>query len=84
MIRNQYPELQTFTGSLEYHSKRLTDILINKHVDNVYTTIMDEVEKHIIFEAMLLANGNQSEAARMLGTNRGTLRTKCKKYSIKL
>jgi len=32
---------------------------------------------------MKYTNGNQSQAAEILGINRGTLRTKLKSYSIK-
>ncbi len=35
-----------------------------------------QLEKAVIEEALILCRGNQTEAARILGINRGTLRKK--------
>ena len=49
---------------------------------NVYELVLKEVEPPLLKSVMKFANNNQSKAARILGINRTTLRTKLKKYSI--
>ncbi|UCG60447.1 MAG: sigma 54-interacting transcriptional regulator [Candidatus Zixiibacteriota bacterium] len=43
---------------------------------------VEEFEKKIILEALLAAQGNKSEAARMLGVHEATVRTKLKRYGL--
>ncbi len=45
---------------------------------------VEEFERKIIVEALLAANGNKSEVARMLGIHEATVRTKLKRYDISL
>ena len=49
---------------------------------NVYELVLKEVEPPLLRSVMKFANNNQSKAARILGINRTTLRTKLKKYNI--
>ena len=49
---------------------------------NVYELVLKEVEPPLLKSVMKFANNNQSKAARVLGINRTTLRTKLKKYNI--
>ena len=49
---------------------------------NVYELVLKEVEPPLLISVMKFANNNQSKAARILGINRTTLRTKLKKYNI--
>ena len=49
---------------------------------NVYELVLKEVEPPLLESVMRFANNNQSKAARVLGINRTTLRTKLKKYNI--
>ena len=49
---------------------------------NVYELVLKEVEPPLLKSVMIFANNNQSKAARILGINRTTLRTKLKKYNI--
>ena len=49
---------------------------------NVYELVLKEVEPPLLKSVMKFANNNQSKAARILGINRTTLRTKLKKYNI--
>lgn len=49
---------------------------------DLYQLVLGEVEKPL-FEAVLdYTNGNQSEAAEILGMNRGTLRKKLRSYDL--
>ncbi len=49
---------------------------------NVYELVLKEVEPPLLNSVMKFAKNNQSKAARILGINRTTLRTKLKKYNI--
>ena len=49
---------------------------------NVYNLVLREVEPALLNSVMSFCNDNQSKAARILGINRTTLRTKLKKYNI--
>jgi Fis family transcriptional regulator len=44
--------------------------------------VVESVEKTLIEEILKRTEGNQSEAAEMLGINRNTLRTKMKKFKF--
>ena len=44
---------------------------------------VEELEKKLIFDALSHANGNQSQAGRMLGLTERNLRYKMQKYGIK-
>jgi Fis family transcriptional regulator len=49
---------------------------------HVYDFFLDEIEEPLLATVMKYTNNNQSEAARILGLSRGTLRTKLKKYGM--
>lgn len=51
---------------------------------NLYTTVMSEVEKSLINIIMHETGGNQLKAAKTLGINRNTLRSKIKEYKIRI
>ncbi|KJR43445.1 two component, sigma54 specific, transcriptional regulator, Fis family [Candidatus Magnetoovum chiemensis] len=50
--------------------------------NNLYDTIINEVEKSLIMLALLETQNNQLKASKLLGINRNTLRSKIKKYNI--
>lgn len=49
----------------------------------VYDMVIFSVERTLIASIMARADGNQTQAADMLGMNRNTLRTKLAKYDIR-
>jgi|TARA_B100000989_G_scaffold46877_1_gene30395 Factor for inversion stimulation Fis, transcriptional activator len=49
---------------------------------DVYQLVLNEVEPPLLNSVMRFSNNNQSKAAKILGINRTTLRTKLKKYNI--
>ncbi len=49
---------------------------------DLYDLVLGEVERPLFKAVMDFADGNQSEAACILGINRGTLRKKLKTYSL--
>jgi Fis family transcriptional regulator len=48
----------------------------------LYELVMREVEKPLFKTVMEYSDGNQSQAAEILGINRGTLRKKLKTYQL--
>ena len=48
----------------------------------LYQLVMGEVEKPLFKAALEYTGGNQSQAADILGINRGTLRKKLKVYKL--
>ncbi len=48
----------------------------------IYDMVISHVERAMLASVMDRANGNQTQAADMLGVNRNTLRTKLSKYRI--
>ena len=49
---------------------------------NLYQLVIGEVERPLLKNAMDYAGGNKSQAAKILGINRGTLRKKLKFYDL--
>ena len=49
---------------------------------DAHRKIIKQVESEIFNQALIKARGNQSEACRVLGINRATLRSKMKKYGL--
>jgi Fis family transcriptional regulator len=68
----------------------LTDECLHSYFANLnghkpgelYQLVMGEVEKPLFRAVLTYTKGNQSEAAEILGINRGTLRKKLKAYKL--
>ena len=68
----------------------LTDECLHSYFTNLnghkpgdlYELVIGEVEKPLFRAVLSYTNGNQSEAAEILGINRGTLRKKLKAYKL--
>jgi len=52
--------------------------------DNAHRKVIEEVEHVLIEEALRVGGGNKSEAARLLGISRNTLRERLSYYKIKI
>ena len=50
----------------------------------IYRTIINDTERRLIEKALQKTSGNQILAARILGLNRNTIRSKIKKLNISL
>jgi Fis family transcriptional regulator len=69
----------------------LTDEALNSYFANLnghkpgdlYQLVIGEVERPLLRAVLGYTNGNQSEAAEILGINRGTLRKKLKAYKLR-
>jgi Fis family transcriptional regulator len=53
-----------------------------QQASNIYDMVVQTVEKPILQVVMLRADGNQSQAADMLGINRNTLRKKLQQHGL--
>ena len=53
-----------------------------KLVSDLYQVVLAEVEAPLLEVVMQKVRHNQSKAAKLLGLNRGTLRTKLKQYDM--
>jgi len=62
----------------------LEDSFFREKKGMLYKTIVEAVEKPLIEQTLERAEGNQLKAARILGINRNTIRTKIKKLGIDL
>ena len=60
----------------------LEDSLFREKKGILYKSVVEAIEKPLIEQTLERAEGNQLKAARILGLNRNTLRTKIKKLGI--
>lgn len=64
--------------SLQYYLENMAD----HDVTGLYGLVMEEVERPLFETVLKHANGNLSQAARMLGLTRSTLRKRLTDYGI--
>jgi DNA-binding NtrC family response regulator len=69
---------------LEEKLKRYLNEMTKLENCNLHTTVMSEVEKSLINIIIQETGGNQLKAAKTLGINRNTLRSKIKEYKIRI
>ncbi len=60
----------------------LQEIIYNSEEGNIYKDILNHIERPLIEWALKRAWGNQLRAAKLLGINRNTMRSKIKKLGI--
>ena len=77
---------QKLNGSLNHSAetalKKYFKTLNGHKPINLYKFVIKEVERPLMKEVMKYTENNQSEAAKILGINRTTLRNKLKQYKI--
>jgi len=77
---------QKLNGSLNHSTetalKKYFKTLNGHKPINLYKFVIKEVERPLMKEIMKYTENNQSEAAKILGINRTTLRNKLKEYKI--
>lgn len=67
-------------GKLNRYLKDMTKL----ESPNLYNAVLSEVERSLIAIVLKETEGNQLKAAKILGINRNTLRTKIKEYKIRI
>jgi Fis family transcriptional regulator len=90
--RKKAKRMTSHTSHVGTRSKlsNLTDECLNSYFESLnghkpgdlYQLVIGEVEKPLFRAVLTYTNGNQSEAAEILGINRGTLRKKLKDYKL--
>lgn len=84
-------QLNEETWSLNQGGYMKTQITLNKqevrsvveeNSGSAYQCAIDQLEKTLISETLIVARGNQTKAAIILGLNRGTLRKKLAKHDL--
>lgn len=69
--RSVQSALELYLGDLNGHT-----------VNDLYHVVLSEIEPAILDVVMNHVDGNQTQAAEMLGINRGTLRKKLRMYGL--
>ena len=69
---------------IDHYFKRSKDKLLYNNNKNIYSVIIEKVEKSLIENILDYTNGNQLKASEILGLNRNTLRKKIGDLSIDL
>jgi len=67
---------------LETNIVELNDSLYKEKQGILYKYVLEAIEKPLIERALERTYGNQLKAAKILGINRNTIRTKIKKLGI--
>ena len=62
----------------------LVQRLIAEKSTDIYAESMEYMERYVLVEILKATNGNQSQAAEMLGITRGKLRDRINSYGIVL
>ncbi|MEW6170433.1 MAG: helix-turn-helix domain-containing protein [Candidatus Omnitrophota bacterium] len=60
----------------------LGDSLLDEKKGKLYKSVVEAIEKPLIEQILKRTDGNQFKAAKILGLNRNTIRTKIKKLGI--
>jgi Fis family transcriptional regulator len=76
--RRKQPIRRSVTSAIELY----LDDMNGHEVNDLYHVVLSEVEPAILDVVMNHAEGNQSQAAEMLGISRATLRKKLRHYGL--
>lgn len=76
--RRKQPIRRSVTSAIELY----LDDMSGHEVTDLYHVVLSEVEPALLDVVMNHVEGNQTEAAEMLGVSRGTLRKKLKLYGL--
>lgn len=75
-----------------FNDKAAIDVFVNEFVNQryqagsnqIYAELIEEVERRMLTQVLLLTEGNQSKASEILGITRGKIRDRIAAYGIKL
>ena len=81
---NQNIDELSLSNLIDHYFERSKDKLLNNNNKNIYSAIIEKVEKSLIENILDYTNGNQLKASEILGLNRNTLRKKIGDLSIDL
>ena len=75
-------EGKRLSDQVEKSMRKYFKELDGEKATNIYKMVLKEVELPLLETVMKECKGNQTLASQLLGLNRGTLRTKLKKYNL--
>ena len=83
-MENTQRKVRTFLEKwLEKSIKQYVSVMDEKNNGHLHELIMGGIEKPLVEIVLKETNGNQTQAANILGINRNTLRKKIAGYRIK-
>ena len=83
-IRNDNKKVHTFLEKwLDKSIKQYVGAMDEKNNGHLHELIIGGIEKPLVEIVLKETNGNQTQAANILGINRNTLRKKISEYEIK-
>jgi len=83
-VDNKNIDELSLSNLIDRYFERNKDKLLNNNSKNIYSLIIEKVEKSVIKNILDFTNGNQLKASEILGLNRNTLRKKIGDLSIDL
>ena len=97
VVKNLSPELRSThrsgtarpgqladTSTGESDLRQVIDERISANSENLYAETLERMERFLLTRVLEATEGNQSQAARMLGITRGSLRNKIRALGIKI
>lgn len=63
---------------------KIDEYFLTVNRGEVYSRVIEDIEKQLIEKALERSFGNQIAAAKILGINRNTLHTKMEKFNIEV
>ena len=83
-MENTQRKVHTFLEKwLDKWIKQYVSVMDEKNNSHLHELIMGGIEKPLVEIVLKETNGNQTQAANILGVNRNTLRKKIAEYGIK-
>ena len=76
--RRKQPIRRSVQSAIELYLDDLNGHMVN----DLYHVVLNEVEPALLDVVMNHVEGNQTQAAELLGINRGTLRKKLRQYGL--
>jgi two-component system nitrogen regulation response regulator GlnG len=83
-IDSRHVEDDEETSGLPHNLKTFLAQRLDAKSTNLYAETLEMMERFVLSEVLTLANGNQSETARILGITRGSLRHKIRCLGISI
>ncbi len=82
-VQTHEPVMTPLRESVEIAIRNyLSKVAQDADLEELYDTVMSEVEAPFFDVVMQYSRGNQTKAAKIMGINRGTLRKKLKRYDL--
>lgn len=81
-MSGERPAVSAVSACIESELANYEALLDGEQATDIHRLVMDQAERAVIGYALRRVQGNQSQAACMLGISRGTLRKKLREYQL--